>query len=85
MLSARWKHRFRITMAFILNLFVPGLGSLILGYWVQGPIQIVLTLFAFVLLATVWLTFFGVVLFVLVWLHALILWILRLRRNSSID
>jgi uncharacterized membrane protein (Fun14 family) len=85
MLSTRWKHVLKLTLAFILNLFVPGLGSLIIGYRVQGPIQIVLTLFAFVLLATVWLAFFGVVLFVLVWLHALILWMLRLRRKSSTD
>jgi hypothetical protein len=73
----------KMVVAFILNIFIPGLGSLVLGYWVQGPLQIILTLLAFVLVVTVWLTFFGLLLYVLVWLYALVLWTLRIKRKVS--
>lgn len=73
----------RTVLAFILNFFIPGVGSFVLGYWLQGTIQVVLTLFAFVLIVTVWLTFFGLVLFFLMWLYALVLGLFYAFRGRS--
>ncbi len=73
----------KMALALILNCFIPGTGTLLLGYWFQGAIQIVLTLLSLVLVVTVWLTFFGLVLFLLVWLYALVLCIFYLFRGIS--
>ncbi len=73
----------KMALAFLLNFIVPGLGNLILGYWGQGALQLVVTLISFVLVLTVWLTFFGLVIFGFVWLYALVLWFVHLRKQKA--
>ena len=73
----------KMGLAFILNFFLPGLGNLIIGRWIQAPIQIFLTLIALVIMVTVFLVFFGLVLFALNWIYALVVWFIALRDQSG--
>jgi len=65
----------------LLNTICPGLGSIVIGHWVQGVLQVLMTLVAFVLLVSVFLTFFGLVLYALVWIYAFILWVIYFKNN----
>lgn len=73
---------FIMTIAFILNSVIPGLGNIVIGRWVQGFIQLLTTLAAFVLVVSVFLVFFGLVLFGLSWIYALAVWTYHLRTRA---
>jgi len=73
---------FIMTIAFILNSAIPGLGNIVIGRWVQGFIQLLVTLAAFVLILSVFLVFFGLVLFGLSWIYALAVWTYHLRTRA---
>lgn len=71
-----------MTIAFILNFVIPGLGNIVIGRWVQGVIQLLITLAALALVLSVFLVFFGIVLFGLSWIYALAVWTYHLRTRA---
>lgn len=59
-------------LAIIVNIFLPGFGTLIVKKFGQGIIQIVLTFVSAVLILTGFLAIVGLPLFVAVWIWAII-------------
>ncbi|MCB1701733.1 MAG: hypothetical protein KDI14_12955 [Halioglobus sp.] len=59
-------------LAIIINLFLPGIGTLFTKKWVQAILQILLVALAFTLNATGIGAFLGIPIFVVAWIWALI-------------
>jgi len=60
------------TLAIIVNIFAPGVGTLIIKKWVQGIIQLVLMLIALTLNITGIGAVLGIPIAIIVWIWAII-------------
>jgi TM2 domain-containing membrane protein YozV len=78
------KIKMKMTIAFVLNFIIPGLGNIILGHWIQGLLQVILTLISISFTLSVFLTFFGLVLFGLSWVYAFFVWFFHLKNKREL-
>lgn len=60
------------TLGIIVNIFLPGIGTLIVKKWIQGIIQLIIVFIASLLTFTGIGSIFGIPLLIAVWIWALI-------------
>jgi TM2 domain-containing membrane protein YozV len=77
------RRQMKMAITFMLNIIIPGLGNIILGYWFQGLIQVILTIVGFVLILSVFIAAIGVFLLGLSWIYALAVWFIHLRNKDQ--